>query len=413
MLRLALASVAAQTRQPFRVVVVDDHSSPSLEPIVKEFGYEYLCSSLLSGTSRRPAKLRTLGWQHLRGSVDYVACLDSDDCVTPDWLESMLHAIGSVPRIGAAYPRVALFGSAQGIHENGVVSAGGLVRAECLEKIGGYPDVGHGWDETQLQHALRRFGYEGAFVNSVYWYRKHPKSVVGEMPTVSFVDMYSMRDVLSVGVVIHNLEELQACENVIDELGRIAAELIIVTPDELLASRCDNGVCRKTVVLRVPFQANSEWNALFTAMHRQVLLAIDGSWLAANASNAMPWARQMLYRYHTDVSAMVAPNVETWQYTYASPDAVAPQNDDKLVIGGYRMGMSLMSHDLIKHEKITVNCKEDWEREFFWKALENGLLVQRMEAPECHDAEGKKTVVIHGRDLIHKRVTLPSPEPAA
>ena len=125
------------------------------------------------------------------------------------------------------------------------------MRAECLEKIGGYPDIGHGWDETQLQHALTRIGYEGAFVNSVYWYRKHDNSVVGEMPTVSFVDMYSMRDVLSVGIVVRSVHQLEACQNVIDELGNIASELIVVTPDEAMAARCDNGDVSKNSRLAV------------------------------------------------------------------------------------------------------------------------------------------------------------------
>ena len=142
-------------------------------------------------------------------------------------------------------------------------------------------------------------------------------------------------------------------------------------------------------------------------MHRHVLLAIDGAWLEANIKDAMGWARQMLYRFHTEVSAIVAPNVETWQYTHASADAIAPQNDGKLIIGGYKMGMSLMSHELIKHRQITVNCKEDWEREFFWKALEQGLLVRRLEAPECQQSDGKRRVVLRGKDLVHKRVILP------
>jgi GT2 family glycosyltransferase len=76
------------------IVLVDDGSTPSLEPIVREFG-ELRIDYVRVETSRGPAAARNLGIA--RASTPLVAFTDNDTQVTPGWLGALVRHLEDAP----------------------------------------------------------------------------------------------------------------------------------------------------------------------------------------------------------------------------------------------------------------------------------------------------------------------------
>ncbi len=90
-------SLAQSSRQPDEVVLVDDGSADSLEPIAAQFGARYLRNSLSIG----PAAARNQGVLETRG--DIIVFLDADVTVHPDTLERMVKALEDDPSLAGIF----------------------------------------------------------------------------------------------------------------------------------------------------------------------------------------------------------------------------------------------------------------------------------------------------------------------
>ena len=106
-LRIALQSVAAQTRLPNEIMVVDDGASQAVRGVAREFGAKYILADKRGGVARA----RNCGIAESSGEL--IALLDDDDAWPLDKLagqEAVLRAhpdaalaVGGVETVGARY----------------------------------------------------------------------------------------------------------------------------------------------------------------------------------------------------------------------------------------------------------------------------------------------------------------------
>src|SRR5262249_46526832 len=85
----AIASVLAQTRTDFELLVVDDRSTDGTPDVVRRFADDPRVELLPSGPERGPGAARNAAIARARGR--YVSMLDSDDL----WLPTYLEAVGA------------------------------------------------------------------------------------------------------------------------------------------------------------------------------------------------------------------------------------------------------------------------------------------------------------------------------
>ena len=97
----ALASVAAQSRKPYEVIIVDDGSDDDtpkvLNSLIKEYGEKWLKVFSLE-KNRGPAAARNYGWE--RASRPWIAFLDADDTWHLDKIALQFGFMKSYPEIG-------------------------------------------------------------------------------------------------------------------------------------------------------------------------------------------------------------------------------------------------------------------------------------------------------------------------
>lgn len=101
-LREALASVHAQTLQPYEIIVVDNASTDSTPLVARECGVRCEQEPLrASGRARNRGVAAAVG--------DFFAFLDADDLWTPRKLERQMALLQAHPDIDAAFGQVAHF----------------------------------------------------------------------------------------------------------------------------------------------------------------------------------------------------------------------------------------------------------------------------------------------------------------
>ncbi len=100
--RGAVASVQAQTRQDFEILLVDDGSQPQQLAILAELTRDPRVR-LLRQQRSGPDRARRRGWEAARGEI--VAFLDDDDRYAPGYLAACLERLAADPALGAVYTR--------------------------------------------------------------------------------------------------------------------------------------------------------------------------------------------------------------------------------------------------------------------------------------------------------------------
>jgi len=105
--RGAVASVLAQTRQDFEIVLVDDGSKPEQAAILEALASDPRVR-LLRQAKAGPDRARRRGWEAARGEI--VAFLDDDDRYAPGYLAACLQRLEADPGLGAVYTRYRTLG---------------------------------------------------------------------------------------------------------------------------------------------------------------------------------------------------------------------------------------------------------------------------------------------------------------
>jgi biofilm PGA synthesis N-glycosyltransferase PgaC len=165
-----LGSVAAQTRPPDRLLLVDDGSRDGSAVLAETFARRHDFASVL----RRPvrpaeadrlataAELRAFNWalSTLDGRWELVAKLDADLSLPPETLASVEARFRDDPALGIAGPRLRSLDEAgrdvshrtRPEHVEGAVK---FYRRECLEQIAPIPPI-LGWDTIDEVRARMR-----------------------------------------------------------------------------------------------------------------------------------------------------------------------------------------------------------------------------------------------------------------
>lgn len=152
----AIESVLSQTHQDFELIVVDDGSTDGTEDVVQRYGDRV---GYLRQENRGPGAAKNLGIKNSRGSL--IATLDADDRWLPDKLEKQREYMQSHSEVGLVYSNCSTFDSNgimteayDGTHrkvyrgqvfdklllKNFIASITVMIRRECLERVGLFPE---------------------------------------------------------------------------------------------------------------------------------------------------------------------------------------------------------------------------------------------------------------------------------
>lgn len=150
-----LESLAAQTRPPDRLLLVDDGSTDGSAERAEKFAAEHAWASVLRRPPRsaerdRLATARELvafQWavEQLDLDWDVVGKLDADLRLTPRTVETLVAELESDPRLGVAGSYLQENGRRVRIGEGHVHGATKFFRRECFAEIGPVPAI-LGWD---------------------------------------------------------------------------------------------------------------------------------------------------------------------------------------------------------------------------------------------------------------------------
>ena len=150
-----LASLAAQTRQPDRLLLVDDGSSDGSHEVAAEFAASHPWATLVRRPPRSPERDRLATAKELEAfqwavgqldlEWDVIAKLDADLRLTPRTIETLLAELERDERLGLAGSYLQEEGQRIRIGEGHVHGATKFFRRACFEQISPVPPI-LGWD---------------------------------------------------------------------------------------------------------------------------------------------------------------------------------------------------------------------------------------------------------------------------
>jgi hypothetical protein len=201
-----LKSVLDCSYQALEVIFVDNASTDgSLDELKEKFGREPRIKIIANKEGLGPAKGRNIGIRNSSGK--YIAFLDNDTVVDPDWLKEPVRLFGSEGRIGAAQSKILLFDRKTidslghfismigfpyeiGVGETdrgqydrqteifGARSAAMFIRRDVLDRIGYFdPDYFMHSEETDLSWRVWLQGYRIVFVPGSVVFHKRSGSI--------------------------------------------------------------------------------------------------------------------------------------------------------------------------------------------------------------------------------------------
>jgi len=97
-------SLLAQTVPDLQIILVDDGSTDGSPAIAKAYAKQDKRIEVYRQTHAGQSAARNLGLSHAQG--DYIAFVDADDTLTPDWCAKHLAAIEGVDYVQSGYTRV-------------------------------------------------------------------------------------------------------------------------------------------------------------------------------------------------------------------------------------------------------------------------------------------------------------------
>ena len=98
-----LDSLLAQTEKEMQVILVDDGSTDDSLPIAKRYAAQDERVEVYTQPHAGQSAARNLGMTHAKG--EFIAFVDADDTIEPNWAEVHLQAIEGVDYVQSQHPR--------------------------------------------------------------------------------------------------------------------------------------------------------------------------------------------------------------------------------------------------------------------------------------------------------------------
>ena len=168
-----IESVAAQTIQPKKWIIMNDGSIDRTGEIIEEYEskFDFIQQikldreNVISYYSRK-TQVFLLGYQNLDKSLDYdfLGNLDADLSFGPTYYEDMFREFENNPKLGQAGGKYVYLadGKMQKLKIDDLCVPGSLqlFRKECYEQIGGYVALKYGGDDTLASIMARMCGWQ-------------------------------------------------------------------------------------------------------------------------------------------------------------------------------------------------------------------------------------------------------------
>lgn len=178
-----LSSLQAQTRGDWEAVVIDDGDAQAVATAVAPFAGDKRIRLLATGNGG-PSAARNRGIA--AATTPYVSMLDGDDRYRADYLELMVAALESDPRLGFVTSDALMFGNPafegklfssmqsqtgpitleRVIRRQFNVCGGSIVRREVMEAVGGYDERLRSAEDLDLWIRILEQGWQGARVDA-------------------------------------------------------------------------------------------------------------------------------------------------------------------------------------------------------------------------------------------------------
>ncbi len=163
----AVASVLAQTRRDFEIIVVNDGSTDRATNELLA-SYNRPGVMVIRTENRGLAMARNTGIEKARG--EFILPLDADDCIAPTYLELALERMERDSSLGVVYCRGELFGdrsgpinaplfSHWGMLVSNLIFCTALFRRSDWKRVGGYnPEMVYGCEDWDFWLSLLELG---------------------------------------------------------------------------------------------------------------------------------------------------------------------------------------------------------------------------------------------------------------
>ncbi len=99
-----IESLRAQTEQDLQIILIDDGSTDGSYAVAQSFAAQDPRIMVLQQTHAGQSAARNLGLAHAQG--EFIAFVDADDTIEPDWCERHLAAIDGVDYVQSGYKRI-------------------------------------------------------------------------------------------------------------------------------------------------------------------------------------------------------------------------------------------------------------------------------------------------------------------
>lgn len=182
-LRECLSSIAHQTVEPSKVVVVDNGSplSENIADLVRQFQYGYVRVDV----GHSPATARNVGCEIL-WNCEFIANLDGDDVWEPRYLEVYLQQL-LLKKAAVAYGPALKFGlenrveflsegskAKKDLRRGPFIPANSLFRTAVWRAVGGFDSEVGLYADYDFWMNVARAGSRFVYINEVLWrYRRH------------------------------------------------------------------------------------------------------------------------------------------------------------------------------------------------------------------------------------------------
>ncbi len=190
-----LDSIAAQTRQPEEIIIIDDGSSDDTRKIVSQFPHRLICH----GSNQGIAAARNSAIKHASG--DIIVFLDADALASPQYIEEMVagfsgedvagvngRAIESMQKtIYDKWRKEVLFQEWGDAHREEVYFLFGMCaayRKKVLEEVGGFSELFRiSGEDMDISYRIRKMGHRLVYTPKalVYHLREDSRETIRRM----------------------------------------------------------------------------------------------------------------------------------------------------------------------------------------------------------------------------------------